>query len=342
MTWAEMTDWREWGIRSRGFIAAILATLIALVLLAGWFGLLQGRYRTYQLGKGQEQSLNLALSGNSQALHLHESARLALDDATLQLRDARWRLAAGVNMSDLLDELTSSGHAHGLVFEQLDVEQARVETGYQMVPLRVEVVGRYAALRMWLDEWFGQVRLLRATSLRLVDLPERPGLLRLQVQVASYHPGEELPAPASLAHEPARPAARPPRVDLFVPWSTQAAVTGLAGVPWISWRWSAACRRLGITRLCCGRLDGCIGCVLGTVWGVMRVSWYGSIDTRSRCASVCSSRECGTSGRSTWPWESGSTTRSWMTLNKLKIGMVMAMLSSPAATASLYRGEPLS
>ena len=130
-------------------------------------------------------------------------------------------------------------------------------------------------------------------------LARASGLLRLQVQVASYHPGEELPAPASLAHEPARPAARPPRVDLFVPWSTQAAVTGLAGVPWISWRWSAACRRLGITRLCCGRLDGCIGCVLGTVWGVMRVSWYGSIDTRSRCASVCSSRECGTSGRST-------------------------------------------
>lgn len=31
-----------------------------------------------------------------------------------------------------------------------------------------------------------------------------------------------------------------------------------------------------------------------------------------------------------------------MTLNKLKIGMVMAMLSSPVATASLYRGEPLS
>lgn len=231
MTWAEMTDWREWGTRSRGFIAVILVAVIALVLFAGWFGLLQGRYRTYQVGKSQEQSLNQALSGNSQALSLHESARQALDDAMLQLRDARWRLAAGVSMSDLLDELTSSGHAHGLVFEQLDVEQARIETGYQVVPLRIEVVGRYAALRLWLDEWFGQVRLLRATSLRLVDLPERPGLLRLQVQVASYHPGEELAAPASLAHEPARPAARPVRVDLFVPWSTHTAVTGLAGVP---------------------------------------------------------------------------------------------------------------
>ncbi|MBF8754207.1 pilus assembly protein PilP [Pseudomonas guariconensis] len=231
MTWPEVIDWREWGNRSRGFIVLILVGVIALVLLVGWFGLLEDRFRVYRAGKAQEQSLSQALMDHAQALSLHEPARQALDDAMQQLRDARWRLAAGVNMTDLLDELTSSGHAHGLVFEQFDVEHARVETGYQVVPLRVQVLGRYGALRLWLEEWFGQVRLLRATNLRLVGLPERPGLLRLQVQVASYHPGEDLAPPASLAHEPARPAALAPGVDLFAAWSANAAVTGLAGVP---------------------------------------------------------------------------------------------------------------
>lgn len=231
MSWSEVVDWREWAGRSPIFIAAVLVSVMALVLLAGWLGLLQGQYRAYQANKAVEQSLSQALGDKAHALSLREPARQALDAAEQQLRDARWRLSAGVDMSDLLDELATSGHAHGLVFEQFDVEQARAETGYHVAPLQVQVVGRYRALRLWLDEWFGQVRLLRAARVQLAGVPDRPGLLRLQLQVDSYHSGEALEAPASLAHEPARPAARGPQVDLFAPWSASRVMTGLSNVP---------------------------------------------------------------------------------------------------------------
>jgi len=228
MSWSDLADWREWGGRSRGFAAVILA---ALVLLLGWFVLLQGRYGTYQSNSTLAQTLKQTLAGKAHARSQRGSAHAALNDAAHQLHDARWRLSAGVGMSELLDELAGSGHAHGLVFEQLDVEPARPETGYQVVPLQVIARGRYPALRLWLDEWLGQVRLLRVTSLRLDGDSGHPGMLRLQLRVDSHDPGEDLAAPASLAHEPARPAPRPPRVDLFAPWPMGKARAGLAGVP---------------------------------------------------------------------------------------------------------------
>lgn len=65
----------------------------------------------------------------AQALALSQ-VREALDDAQRLLQDARWRLAAGAGMSDLLDQLAASGHAHGLHFEQLDVRDEVEQPGY--------------------------------------------------------------------------------------------------------------------------------------------------------------------------------------------------------------------
>ena len=70
-------------------------------------------------------------------------------------------------MSDLLDQLASSGHAHGLSFERLDVLEEVQASDYWVAPLQIEVMGSYSALRMWLDEWLGQMRLLRPSGLRL-------------------------------------------------------------------------------------------------------------------------------------------------------------------------------
>ena len=120
---------------------------------------------------------------------------VALASEAKRLRDARWRLSGGEGMSDLLDQLAVSGRTYGLVFERLDVEEDVEGPGYRQVPLQMQVSGRYAALRPWLDEWLGQLRLLRVTRLQLEPVTERPGLLQLHVWVQAFHAGEALPMP---------------------------------------------------------------------------------------------------------------------------------------------------
>lgn len=157
--------------------------------------------------------------------------RKGLDDARQLLQDARWRLAAGGDMSELLDQLAASGHAHGLHFERLDVLDEVKQPGYWQTPLDVLVVGRYSGLRLWLDDWLGQVRLLRAEGLWLAAADDRPGLLRLGMRVHAYQADGAVPEPLSLADSPARGEVRPVARDPFSAWATRVAQAGLASVP---------------------------------------------------------------------------------------------------------------
>jgi len=158
--------------------------------------------------------------------------REGLDAARQHLQDARWRLAAGADMSDLLDQLAASGHAHGLHFERLDVlDEVNHQPGYCQTSLDVQVVGRYSGLRMWLDDWLGQVRLLRAEALWLAPAEDRPGLLRLGMRVHAYQADGEVPEPSTLADRPARGEMLPVVLDPFSEWATRIAQAGLASVP---------------------------------------------------------------------------------------------------------------
>jgi type IV pilus assembly protein PilP len=157
--------------------------------------------------------------------------RKALDDEWQLLQDARWRLAGGADMSDLLDQLAASGHAHGLHFERLDVLDEIKQPGYLQTPLDVQVVGRYSGLRMWLDDWLGQDRLLRAEGLQLAPADDRPGLLRLGIRVHAYQADGAVPEPFSLADSPARGEVLPVVLDPFSAWAKRIAQAGLASVP---------------------------------------------------------------------------------------------------------------
>ncbi|UXH39716.1 pilus assembly protein PilP [Pseudomonas promysalinigenes] len=148
----------------------------------------------------------------------------------MQLQDARWRLAAGAGMSDLLDQLAASGHAHGLHFEQLDVGEEVKRPGYWQTPVDIRVVGGYAGLRVWLDDWLGQVRLLRAETMRLEPTEDRPGLLSLGMRVYVYQADGSVPQPSSLADVPARGQMQPVSLDPFSASPARVVRAGLAGV----------------------------------------------------------------------------------------------------------------
>nr|WP_240164632.1 pilus assembly protein PilP [Pantoea sp. Ap-967] len=201
-----------------------LLALGCLVRLPHWWGL-QGHEQVRQAGLQQAQQAKAA------SLAAVAQEQVALEAARLQVQEARWRLAAGAGMSDLLEQLASSGLAYGLHFEQVDVQDPVAREGYELTPLTVQVVGRYPALRMWLDDWLGQARLLQAEDLHLLAAKGEPGLLRLQLRVNAYQADTVLPAPTSLADVPARAEAQPPALDPFAAWAARLSPSGLAGVP---------------------------------------------------------------------------------------------------------------
>lgn len=169
----------------------------------------------------------------SRALQLAELQKLraSVAGAEQRLQAARWQLAAGEGMSDLLERLTVSGHAQGLLVERLEVQEGEHQDGFHKVPLELQVVGPYPALRLWLDEWLGQARVLRSGDMRLAAADRQPGLLRLQLRVDAYHAPVPMPSTAVMAHIPARAALARPAVDPFAPPATRLEGGGLVGVP---------------------------------------------------------------------------------------------------------------
>jgi type IV pilus assembly protein PilP len=84
---------------------------------------------------------------------------------------------------------------------------------------------------VWLDDWLGQVRLLRAEALWLEPADDRPGLLRLGLRVHAYPADGAVPEPVSLADLPARAEVLPVGVDPFSAWATRDVQGGLVSVP---------------------------------------------------------------------------------------------------------------
>lgn len=160
-----------------------------------------------------------------------EHLQAAVADAERRLREAHWHLAAGESMSDLLDRLAASGRAQGLLIERLEVHEDQQQAGFRRVPLELQVVGRYAALRVWLDDWLSQTRILRSGDMRLEAADDQPGLLRLRLQVDAYHASAPMPAAGLLAQLPAVAASPAPALDPFAPKAMQMASSGLASVP---------------------------------------------------------------------------------------------------------------
>ncbi|MDZ3994234.1 pilus assembly protein PilP [Pseudomonas sp. Teo4] len=231
MSVLQALDWQGLVARSAAFRVIMPAGLALLVLVAG--GLLRvpelREQRNSQLLRHDQ--LEREHKSRAEQLKMLSDTQAAFADAERQLNQARWGLAAGESMSDLLDRMAASGHAQGLHFEQLDVLEPVMQTGYRQTPLNVQVVGRYPALREWLGDWFGQVRLLRAADMALAVVEGRPGLLRLRLQVQTYHAKAPVPSTEWLAQLPAQAGVVAPAIDPFATWISRSPRGELGSIP---------------------------------------------------------------------------------------------------------------
>ncbi|HKS14822.1 MAG TPA: pilus assembly protein PilP [Pseudomonas sp.] len=209
-----------------------MALLMLVVLGLGYVARLHALRVEFARGTEHAHRLHKELEGKALRAGQLGTVKASLDRLRQQLQDTRWRLAAGGDMAELLEDLSRLGHEQGLVFEQVDVLKSTVEPGYRTVPLKLQVIGRYPALRVWLDQWLGQLRLLRVQQLRLDTVKGEPGLLRMHLQVNTFHAGQDaIEVPRSLAAEPARAVVSAPVIDPFRRSSGSATANPLVSVP---------------------------------------------------------------------------------------------------------------
>jgi len=214
--WAQ--DWQGLAARSRLFRWMVAAGLLFLVTFVGYFARLREPLNRHAEAVQRQLQLQGVLEDGAGKLVELERAQQALEQARMGLQALRWRLAAGEGMSELLDQLTLSGHEHGLSFERIEVNEALQAAGYRLQPLDISVHGRYPALRLWLEQWLQQLRLLNVPHLRLALQEEGTGVVGARLLIHAYHPGEELPVPAALADEPAQAAQSKTTFDPFQAW----------------------------------------------------------------------------------------------------------------------------
>ncbi|MDU9402979.1 pilus assembly protein PilP [Pseudomonas sp. zfem004] len=228
------TSLAEWQVllqRSAVLRAVLVLALAATVVVVGYQVSLREQYEHHRAHALLEQQLQEKLvAREGQAAEL-EPERQALNDDEQRLSRERWRLAAGEGVSELLDQLAVSGHQHGLLVERLDVLEERQQAGYRVMPLDISVVGRYPALRAWLEQWLQQVRLLNVARLELLAVDERSGLVRAKLQVHAYTAAPGQAVAVSLADERARQAVSARQFDPFLAWTSRVAPQGIGRVP---------------------------------------------------------------------------------------------------------------
>ncbi|WP_313741407.1 pilus assembly protein PilP [Pseudomonas sp.] len=224
-------DWPALATLHRALRAGLMIGVMLLIALGGYWARLYGLQVTIdqahveanQLGQRQAQI-------DTRLQHLAQE-RQRLDQAQARLQDARWRLAAGEEIGDLVERLTLAAHEHGLLFEQIGITPQPPADEYRRTLLQVRVRGAYPALRAWLDEWLAQRRVLHVRTLALTQAALVGRQVEAQFEVELFDPGEDIPVPRSVAHEPARGVTQTAARDLFAPWSAQPSGLDLAQVP---------------------------------------------------------------------------------------------------------------
>ncbi len=162
------------------------------LLLAGCLALLLGlayivhlRVLFIEIEQGAEQSQVLRIEQaeravGAQALAAHE-AQLAV--AYQSLDEARWKLAAGGDLADLLESIAYQGQSSGVFVEQVELLAEILHDQHIELPMQLQLQGTYPALLAFVH---GLAYLPRLITVQDFSLLPTQADLRLQVHLSAY------------------------------------------------------------------------------------------------------------------------------------------------------------
>ena len=205
MNFPVIARWQQWAAGSPIRQALLLAGCLALLLGLAYRVHLRALFIDTEQVVEQSQLLRAEQAEKAlaaQALAAHE-AQLAM--AYRSLDEARWRLAAGGELADLLEGIANQGQSGGVFVEQLELLPETLHDQYIEQPMQLQLQGTYSALLAFVHSLTYLPRLITLQDFSL--LPAQAGL-RLQVHLSAYRSRETSAASglSVLDPEPVPPA----------------------------------------------------------------------------------------------------------------------------------------
>ncbi|WP_342623585.1 pilus assembly protein PilP [Pseudomonas alkylphenolica] len=183
MSFLAIARWQQWAAGSPIRQALLLVGCLALLLGLAYSVHLRALFIEIEQGAEQSQLLRIEQAekaAGAQALAAHE-AQLAV--AYRSLDEARWRLAAGGELADLLEGIANQGQSSGVLVEQVELLAEILHDQHIEQSMQLQLQGTYPALLAFVHGLAYLPRLMTLQDFSL--LPTQAGL-RLQVHLSAY------------------------------------------------------------------------------------------------------------------------------------------------------------
>jgi Tfp pilus assembly protein PilO len=208
LSFLAIARWQQWAAGSPIRQALLLAGCLALLLGLAYIVHLRALFIEIEQGAEQSQFLRIEQAekaAGAQALAAHE-VQLAV--AYRSLDEARWRLAAGGELGDLLESIAYQGQSSGVFVEQVELLPEIHQDQHIEQPMQLQLQGTYPALLAFVHGLAYLPRLITLQDFSL--LPTQTGL-RLKVQLSAYR-SQQAGAVSGLSGEASEPV--PPAPDI--------------------------------------------------------------------------------------------------------------------------------
>lgn len=188
------------GPRKAGLLGVCLVLMLGLAFVLH----LRALFLAIEIQGEQTQRLRLELAEKAPEAQQLAAGYARLMAAQLSLEAAHWRLAAGGELADLVEDIANQGQSHGVFVEQMELLPEVPHDHHIEVPMQLRVRGTYAALSGFSQGLAQLSRLIIPQEFELMPAEEQgPAGLQLQVRVSAYRSREQRTAPALSEFEPA-------------------------------------------------------------------------------------------------------------------------------------------
>ena len=168
---------------------AALSMVFLLVIVAGYFAILDGQRDVLQQGQAKEEELKQAyLDKKAKAINL-DAYREQLNDIQQAFGALLKQLPSKAEMENLITEVNQSGVGRGLQFELFKPAAAETKTTeFAERPIAIKVAGNYHDLGAFASDIAQLSRIVTLTDLHMISAGDKgpSGTLTLEATAKTY------------------------------------------------------------------------------------------------------------------------------------------------------------
>lgn len=187
MSFLSGVRWQRMAAGSRIRQAVFLGSCLVLMLGAAYVVHLRALFLEIETVAEQAQHLQVERADKAVRVQAFAAGEAQLAEAYQRLDESRWRLDAGGELADLLDDIAHQGQTQGVFVEQVELLPEVLHEHHVEMPMQIQLRGRYLALATFFQ---GLAQLPRLVSLEDFSLlpaqVQSPAGLRMQVQLSAY------------------------------------------------------------------------------------------------------------------------------------------------------------